>query len=85
MINFYCLNTCAGGKDFKVNGEFSIEKWNNINDELEKLEVPEDEKMSILFPEQCKEQCFDCMAIVGETRQKNKHLTLRKNETTTDR
>lgn len=70
--NFYCINVCSGGKDFRVNGEFSIDKWNQVSEELEKLEVPEDERTNILFPPHCETQCNECINVVLDTQSKNR-------------
>lgn len=61
--NFYCQNIC-GSEDF------SIDEWNKTFLALEKTNLSEKEKDYILDPPQCKEQCFDCLAIVGKQRLK---------------
>ena len=65
--NFYCQNIC---------GEegFSIDEWNKTYADLEKTNMSEKEKDLILFPPQCKNQCFDCIAIIGERRIKTQNL-----------
>jgi hypothetical protein len=65
MSNFYCQIRC---------GEvgFSIDEWNKAYDEVK--DMSEEIQKMVLHPEPCKEQCFACMAIVGETRAKNAKL-----------
>lgn len=61
MSSFYCQNVVG-------DAEFSIDEWNNqfkICCDLD-IEMPE--------PTPCKDQCFDCMGIVGERRLKTKRL-----------
>lgn len=59
--NFYCQQLCG----FQ---NFSIEEWNDYNKRCNALGItPEPHRTHII----CKEQCFDCIAIVGETRLKN--------------
>lgn len=41
--------------------------------------MTEKERIDLLGPDPCKEQCFDCMAIVGERRIKTKNL-IKRNE-----
>lgn len=66
---FYCQNAC---------GEvgFSIDEWNKAYDEVKDL--GEDIIKAVLHPNPCwedgKPQCFACMAIVGERRNKTKQL-----------
>lgn len=63
-MNHYCKNICGHN--------FSIKEWNEKFHALNKagLEMPSDQK------EPCKEQCFDCLAIVGEQRLKSKQYGL---------
>lgn len=69
MAHFYCQ---------KLTGDanFSIKEWNRVHDEIKDLGLTEKEENDILFGdgEPCKEQCFDCMAIVGERRSKTATL-----------
>lgn len=67
MENFYCQKEC---------GEvgFSIDEWNESFIEIQKMPISEAEKEKLLNGEDCKKQCFDCMAIVGERRSKTKEL-----------
>lgn len=58
-MSFYCQNICG-----RV--DFSIEKWN------EEFEACRKAGVEMKKPRPCGEQCFDCMAIVGQTRIKNK-------------
>lgn len=64
MSNFYCQIKC---------GEvgFSIDEWNKAFKEIEAMPISEVDKYKLRNPEPCKDQCFDCIAIVGETRTKN--------------
>lgn len=63
--NFYCQQKC---------GEvgFDIDEWNKNYKEIEAMPIPQAEKDKLIDGEPCKEQCFDCMAIVGETQKKNR-------------
>jgi hypothetical protein len=67
MSNFYCQKACG-------EVDFSIEEWNKAFNEVK--DMSEEIRNIILHPKPCweegKEQCFACMAIVGETRNKNK-------------
>jgi hypothetical protein len=47
-------------------------EWNKAFKEIMAMPINEAEKKKLLHPEPCKEQCFDCIAIVGTTRLKNK-------------
>lgn len=64
---FYCQNIC---------GEvgFSIHEWNNALDYCDNAGIVGIDRDKILHPEKlpCAEQCFSCMAIVGERRNKTK-------------
>lgn len=64
---FYCQNVC--GSD-----SFDIEEWNEVQKSLEQTNLPEAEKLKILFPPACEKQCFDCMANVGQQRLKTQKL-----------
>lgn len=67
---FYCQNICG-------DVDFSIDEWNKVYNDIKDLDLPEKEENLILFGsgEQCNEQCFNCMAIVGSVRENNKNLT----------
>lgn len=65
-MNFYCQNKSGSP-------EFSIDEWNNAYDEVK--DMSEEIQSLVLEGKPCKEQCFDCMAIVGERKiQTNKIL-----------
>jgi len=64
--NFYC-KIHSGSIE-------SIEEWNKVSEDLDKTNLSESEKQNILFPPVCKNQCFDCIAEVGETRIKTQKL-----------
>lgn len=64
---FYCQNVCG-------DVDFSIDEWNKVYDEVKNMSE-EIQRLVLDDPPPCKEQCFACMAIVGETRKKNKLLT----------
>lgn len=66
--NFYCQQKCG-------EVDFSIDEWNKAYKEINAMPISEEEKRKLIDGEPCKEQCFDCMAIVGQTRIKNKKLT----------
>lgn len=63
MENFYCQIKCG-----EVN--FSIDEWNKSFKEIMAMPISEKEKDKLLTPEPCTKQCFDCVAIVGDTRAK---------------
>lgn len=65
--NFYCQQKCG-------HVDFSIVEWNKLSKEIDAMPISQKEKDKLLHGEPCKEQCFDCVAIVGETRLKNKAL-----------
>lgn len=65
--NFYCQIKC-GAEDF------SIDQWNKSYKEIEAMPISQKEKDKLLFPDPCEKQCFDCLAIVGKTRLKNKEI-----------
>ena len=73
---FYCQKLCG-------EVDFSIDEWNKALKYCNDLAIEGEDRDKILNPElfPCTEQCFDCMVIVGETRLKNKKLSiyLRKN------
>ncbi len=67
MSNFYCQIKC---------GEvgFSIEEWNKAYKEIQQMPISEAEKQKLIHPDPCEKQCFDCIAIVGETRNNTERL-----------
>ena len=65
--NFYCQQKCG-------QVDFSIDEWNKAYKEINAMPISEAEKRKLIDGEPCKEQCFDCIAIVGETRIKNQKL-----------
>lgn len=67
MGNFYCQQLC---------GEvgFSIKEWNKSYIEINKMQISEVEKRKLIDGEPCVEQCFACIAIVGERRLKTAEL-----------
>ncbi len=67
MNNFYCQQKCGF-----VN--FSIDEWNKLYKEINAMPISEAEKEKLINGEPCKTQCFECIAIVGETRLKNSKL-----------
>jgi len=64
--HFYCQNIC--GDD-----NFSIDEWNKAFDEV-KDKSEEIQRLVLDPPPPCNEQCFDCIAIVGEQRKKTQKL-----------
>jgi hypothetical protein len=60
---FYCQNVSGD-----VN--FSIEEWNKAYHEVKDMSE-EIQRLVLDDPPPCKEQCFACMAIVGEARKRN--------------
>jgi len=64
-MNFYCQQKC--GED-----DFSIDEWNKAFKYCIDNNLSNKETGIILEGELCNEQCFDCMAIVGASRNKNK-------------
>ena len=72
-MSFYCQHLTGD-----VN--FSIDEWNKVHDQIQGMGLSEKEEKFILFGPQecCKEQCFDCMAIVGERRLKTNYQTFKK-------
>lgn len=67
MSNFYCQQLCG-------EIDFSINEWNKAYDEINKLPISQEEKNKLIDGEPCKEQCFNCMAIVGEKQSNTKKL-----------
>jgi len=67
MSNYYCQQEC-GEEDF------SIDEWNKAFDYCVDMNLNEKDTRKILEGDPCKEQCFDCMAIVGKRQIKTKEL-----------
>ena len=69
MSDFYCQNLVG-------DENFSIDEWNRVHNEIKDLGLSEKEENLILFGtgECCKEQCFSCMAIVGERKLKTQNI-----------
>ena len=65
--NFYCQQKCG-------NVDFSIDQWNKSYKEIMSMPISKKQKQKLIHGEPCKNQCFDCMAIVGKTRIKNEAL-----------
>jgi len=65
MKNFYCQQKCG-------EVDFSIDEWNKSYLEIEAMPISQAEKDKLIDGEPCEKQCFDCMAIVGATRKKNR-------------
>ena len=60
----------------KINGgpEFFITEWNDVYNGLVISGASEKKMQTILNPPQCKKQCFDCIADVGERRIKTQKI-----------
>ena len=69
MDNYYCQQKCG-------HIDFSIHEWNKSYLEIEAMPISQAEKDKLINGVPCTEQCFNCMAIVGETRKKNRGITL---------
>lgn len=67
MKNFYCQKKCGGDN-------FSIDEWNIAFKYCIDNNLSENETSEILEGNPCERQCFDCMAVVGETRSKTAKL-----------
>lgn len=65
MENFYCQQKCG-------EVDFSIDEWNKAFQYCIDNNLSDEETNKILDGEPCDKQCLDCMAIVGETRNKNR-------------
>lgn len=74
MKNFYCQQKCG-------EVDFSIDKWNEAFNYCVENNLSEEQMSEILEGTPCKQQCFDCMAVVGETRMKNKLIRELKSKT----
>ncbi len=61
-------------------GSFKIDEWNKLFEHCNKNNIQGKERDKILHPDKfpCEEQCFNCMAIVGERRLKTQQLLNRK-------
>ena len=65
MKNFYCQQKCTSD-------DFCIDEWNKSYEEIQQMPISQAEKDKLIDGEPCTEQCFACMAVVGETRNKNR-------------
>lgn len=65
--DFYCKKYCG-------DPDFSIDKWNEEFKRCNEVGIKMEEDKP------CQKQCFDCMAIVGETRLKTKALVAKLNK-----
>ena len=67
--DFYCKKVCESDN-------YSIDEWFKLFYFCKNTGIKGKERDKILRPElfPCEIQCFDCMAIVGETRIKNAKL-----------
>ena len=65
--NFYCQGKC-GFEDFDIAEHDALLK------EVWKMPISEAEQNKIIDGDPCTKQCFECMAIVGETRKKTAAL-----------
>jgi hypothetical protein len=72
--NFYCQKVCAAEC-------FSIDDWNDAFRYCNENNIEGEERNRILHPDMfpCKEQCFDCMAIVGERQRRTREIVINKN------
>lgn len=66
--NFYCAKYSGGGT------LLSIDEWNRRFNSAILQGLNEEELTRVLEEQECIEQCFNCTAIVGETRLKNSKL-----------
>lgn len=69
-MSFYCQNKCG-------HQDFSIDKWNEDYKKFSDAGLLDTEAANkALHPEMspCIEQCFDCMAIVGQRQLQTKNL-----------
>ena len=69
MSTFYC-------RQHTGDPDFNIDEWNRALEYCDKLNIQGLEREKILHPELhvCKQQCFDCMADVGDRRKKTSKL-----------
>lgn len=67
--HFYCQNVVG-------DTNFSIDEWNKTYEEV-KDKSEEIQRLVLDPPPPCKEQCFDCVAIVGARRKKTLELLSR--------
>lgn len=64
--NFYCRIKCGTN--------FSIEEWNKAFRYCNENNIEGKEREEILEGKECTEQCFDCMADVGDRRVETQKL-----------
>ena len=65
MKNYYCQQKCG----FE---NFDIVEHDKLLKEVWKMPISNAEMDKIINGIPCKEQCFECMSIVGETQKKNR-------------
>ena len=70
--NFYCQQKCT-------DVDFSIDEWNKAFKTCIDLNFDEKATAEILEGKECDNQCFDCMADVGERRKKTQEIVKRLN------
>ncbi len=70
--HFYCQNLCG-------QVDFDIDEWNLALKYCDESGIKGIERDRILHPEKfpCSEQCFSCIAIVGERRLKTQEILSR--------
>lgn len=68
MKSFYCQQKCG-------EVDFSIDEWNKAFEYCLEKNLPEEQMTEILEGKPCDQQCFDCIAVVGETRSRNEKLS----------
>jgi hypothetical protein len=68
-MNFYCQKLVG-------DAEFNIAEWNEQYKQVLEMGLSDAEQDKLLFGERecCKEQCFKCLAIVGERRKRTAEL-----------
>lgn len=70
---FYCQQLCCSP-------DFDINKWNSSYLEIESMPISQNLKNKLIDGKHCKAQCFDCMAIVGKTRELRSSNKNKKND-----
>lgn len=71
--NFYCQHHSG-------NEDFSIDEWNEVNQELQSLPLTEKQKQDILLPNPCKKQCQACINIIIDKRMNTQRLIKKMND-----
>lgn len=69
--HFYCQNVVG-------DANFSIDEWNKAYEDV-KNKSEEIQRLVLDPPPPCEKQCFDCIAIVGERRNKTQELLSARN------